>query len=375
MEKMDNPSFDVAILGGGLSGLTLSILLGKSGLNVVLVEKNTYPFHRVCGEYISNESRNFLEKIGLPFQELDLPGIDRLTLSAPNGFSIHSQLDLGGFGISRYLLDHKLMTLARNAGVKIWQECKATQVVKQENQFQVHTTNGTLNSTLVCGSFGKYNPSFLEDPDSKIRSQYIGVKYHIRHSHDRNRISLHNFRDGYCGISKVENDVSCLCYLTTSSNLKKNGNQIRKMEEEVLFQNPHLKRIFENAEFLFDQPLVISNIHFQPRKTVQNEILMLGDSAGTIAPLCGNGMSMAFHSASILAPLIERKLNEKKTFNWLESNYNSTWNQTFENRIVWGNRLQNLFGNPQLTFAALALVGSVPPLFQKLISLTHGKSF
>lgn len=375
MEKKDNPSFDVAILGGGLAGLALSILLAQKGMNVVLVEKNKYPFHRVCGEYISNESRNFLKKIGLPFQELDLPGIDQLTLSAPNGFSIHSKLDLGGFGISRYYLDHKLMNLAGQAGVKIWQDCKATQVVKNENGHQVITTNGNLNSTLVCGSFGKYSPSFLEDQDSKIRSKYIGVKYHIRYSHDKNRIFLHNFKNGYCGISKVENDVSCLCYLTTSNNLKKNGNQIHKMEENILFQNPHLKRIFEKAEFLFDQPLVISNIHFQPRKTVQNEILMLGDAAGTIAPLCGNGMSMAFHSASILAPLIEKKLDEKKTFKWLESNYNSTWNQTFENRIVWGNRLQNLFGNPHLTLAALALVGSSPPLFRKLISLTHGKSF
>ena len=46
-------NYDIGIVGGGLGGLSLSILLRRMGHTVVLFEKEAYPFHRVCGEYIS----------------------------------------------------------------------------------------------------------------------------------------------------------------------------------------------------------------------------------------------------------------------------------------------------------------------------------
>ena len=54
--------YDVAILGGGLAGLTNAYLLTKVGYKVILFEKGSYPQHKVCGEYISNEALPFLKK-------------------------------------------------------------------------------------------------------------------------------------------------------------------------------------------------------------------------------------------------------------------------------------------------------------------------
>jgi menaquinone-9 beta-reductase len=72
--------YDVAIIGGGLAGLALSIQLAKKNYSVVLFEKEKYPFHKVCGEYISMESWNFLESLGLPLNSFGLPIIDTLIL-------------------------------------------------------------------------------------------------------------------------------------------------------------------------------------------------------------------------------------------------------------------------------------------------------
>ena len=52
--------YDIAVVGGGLAGLSLSIQLAKAGYDVILFEKEKYPFHKVCGEYISLESWNFI---------------------------------------------------------------------------------------------------------------------------------------------------------------------------------------------------------------------------------------------------------------------------------------------------------------------------
>src|SRR3954466_5304669 len=116
--KEENKIYDVAIIGGGLAGLALSIQLAKKNHKVVLFEKEKYPFHKVCGEYISMESWNFLQSLGLPLESLNLPKIDTLTITAPNGKSFTTKLPLGGFGISRYKIDNLLSIIARDNGVQ-----------------------------------------------------------------------------------------------------------------------------------------------------------------------------------------------------------------------------------------------------------------
>src|SRR5450432_2124413 len=76
--------YDVAIVGGGLAGLSLSILLARKGFHVLVLEKETYPFHKVCGEYISMESWDFMLSLGLPLLEWPLPKLHPLYLTAPN---------------------------------------------------------------------------------------------------------------------------------------------------------------------------------------------------------------------------------------------------------------------------------------------------
>src|SRR5258707_2369614 len=104
--------YDLAIIGGGLAGLSLSIQAAKKGYRVVLFEKESYPFHKVCGEYISMESWDSLVGLGLPLKDWELPKITQLYVTAPNGESISASLPLCGFGISRYKLDAGLAAIA-----------------------------------------------------------------------------------------------------------------------------------------------------------------------------------------------------------------------------------------------------------------------
>lgn len=83
------------------------------------------------------------------------------------------------------------------------------------------------------------------------------------------------------------------------------------MEEAVLFRNPFIRSIFEKSEFLFDRPETINEISFQTKQPVENHILMIGDAAGMIAPLCGNGMAMAIHSAKIVSERLLQYCHDK----------------------------------------------------------------
>ena len=110
----------VVIIGGGLAGLSCAIQLVRQNLEVVVVEKKEYPFHRVCGEYISNEVTPFLQRLEIYPDQFEPPQIKKLQLTAVGGYQATMDLPLGGFGISRYQLDYFLYKRALESRGEIY---------------------------------------------------------------------------------------------------------------------------------------------------------------------------------------------------------------------------------------------------------------
>jgi menaquinone-9 beta-reductase len=98
----ETPIYDIAVIGGGLAGLCLSLQAAEKGYSVKLFEKENYPFHKVCGEYISLESYDFLRRMGVPLQQWEVPIIKKFQTSDVKGNLYNFELPLGGFGVSRY---------------------------------------------------------------------------------------------------------------------------------------------------------------------------------------------------------------------------------------------------------------------------------
>ena len=68
--KDSNCDTEVLIIGGGLAGLTSAIHLTKMGCKVIVIEKNSYPKHKVCGEYISNEVLPYFKWLNFDIEAL-----------------------------------------------------------------------------------------------------------------------------------------------------------------------------------------------------------------------------------------------------------------------------------------------------------------
>ncbi len=372
--------FDVAIAGGGLAGLCLAIQCADANFSVVLTEKEQYPFHKVCGEYISVESKGFLERLGVNIDNLDLPVIKKLRLSDVKGRCYDFNLPLGGFGISRFTLDNCLYEVAKAKGVNVCTQSKVNDIIYAGEAFTI-ATNQAFRAKIATGCFGKrsnldvkWKRSFTLKKTSALNN-YIGIKYHIRYEHEPDHIFLHNFSNGYCGMSRIEGGKSCLCYLTTAQNLRNSGNSIKEMERQILFRNPQLKDIFSQAEFLFDEPLTISQISFNKKSQVEEHVLMLGDAAGTITPLCGNGMSMAMHASRLAFQAISKFLRGGISQAQLENEYMTSWQKNFSLRLKTGRIVQRFFGGNISTSLFLKTMGAFPSLANKIIRLTHGNPF
>lgn len=378
---MTEKLYDTAIIGGGLAGLCLSIQLSKEGHSVILFEKETYPFHKVCGEYISMESYPFLKSLGLPLSEMNLPFINHLQLSAPNGNLLQMPLPLGGIGISRFKLDAALKNIAEENGVIVFENTKVNVVDLVIDEYALETSNGFFRSRTCAGSFGKksnldvkWKRPFIKNENRKLNS-YAGFKYHIKADLPADVIALHNFEDGYCGVSQIEDGKYCLCYLTHIDNLKKSGQSVAKMEENILAKNPFLKKIFAESEILFDRPVSISQISFLPKSRIHKGILLIGDAAGMISPLCGNGMSMAMHASKIAAGLLHRFLQGEISRNNMEELFVLKWEKAFSRRLKFGRWLQYFFGKAWVTNFFIGLLKKKPKLSTWLIRQTHGEPF
>jgi menaquinone-9 beta-reductase len=364
----------VVIIGGGLAGLISSLELARRGVSVIVVERKAYPFHRVCGEYVSNEVRPYVTSLGLDLEKLDAKNITRFQFTSPSGRTMNAPLDLGGFGVSRYALDYELYQLAQRAGVQFMLNETVEHVDFQDDNFVVATQSGIeLAAQVVLGSYGKrtkLDKTF--DRDFTHRSSpYVGVKYHIRTDFPKDLIALHNFKNGYCGISAIEGDRYCLCYLTTRDNVRQHGG-IPEMERAVLQKNPHLNRLFNESDFLYERPEVINEFSFAPKKAIEQNVLMVGDAAGLITPLCGNGMAMAIHGGKIAAELSVLFLANQLTRKELEEKYTRSWHAQFAARLWVGRRVQQLFGSEWLSEVALSFFKYTPFALPTLMKQTHG---
>ena len=371
----ENKIFDVIIVGGGLAGLTSAIHLSKFNKKVLLIEKNRYPKHKVCGEYISNEVLPYLNSLGIyPLKE-GAKKISKVQISTVKSNLIHGDLPLGGFGMSRYFLDNLMANKAISNGVTIVKD-SVDSVDFEEEIFTVQTNkSGIFYSKITIGAFGKrsaldvkMNRKFIQK-----KSPYLAVKTHVKGDFPENLVGLHNFKGGYCGVSKVENDSINLCYITSYSSFQKHKN-LTEFQEKVVFKNKYLQKIFKESKAVFEKPLTISQISFETKKPVEEHLIMCGDTAGMIHPLCGNGMGMAITSAQLASKRILQFLNgEIKTRDSLEKLYIRDWNKEFKMRLRIGHLIAWLFRNQIISEIAYSILKMIPSMLPKIIQITHGK--
>ena len=368
-------SFNIIIVGGGLAGLTSALHLSQKGLKVLLIEKNTYPKHKVCGEYISNEVLPYLQSLGFNPFDYGAKRITDFTISTSGSRSVSIKLPLGGFGISRYCIDAELAKKAEHYGTQI--VCSTVQNIQfSEDQFEVLTNKKEIfRAPFVIGSFGKRSNIDIKMNRDFIQKNapFLGIKAHYKGDFPEESVGLHNFKGGYCGISKVENDHINICYITDYTSFKQFKN-IGNFQKKVLSKNTFLKQAFDNHELVFDKPLSISQVSFSAKNPVEEHILMCGDSAGMIHPLAGNGMSMAIRSAQMVCEELLKFTNgDMDSRKSLEASYTKRWNKEFGTRLKSGHIISRLFRLGFVSELIMMFLKRFPFVLPYIIKKTHGK--
>jgi len=271
--------------------------------------------------------------------------------------------------LSRWFLDKALYAIALNQGVRILCQTKVTQVTQNSTGYEVTFQSGSKeNYPLLVGAFGRI--SGLQKPKGK--NEFVGVKYHIAEGPADDTIEIHQFEGGYCGVSKVEEGAYNLCYLVSARYFKTVKGDIGSLEKEILSQNPFLKKRLESKRLT--PHVFTSQIHFGTQNSQKQGYILLGDAAGFIPPLTGNGMSLAFRSASKLFESLLAYEKHGQLSQVLTENH-AYIQQYLRFRIIKGRFLQSLLFIPNRKINRIlcyALV-YVPGLLKLLSKQAVGK--
>jgi menaquinone-9 beta-reductase len=382
---MNDFIYDVAIIGGGIAGCAAAIQLAQYNQRVILCETKTYPHHKVCGEFLSPECVALLENLGLmdTIWAVKPASIHRVVITAPNGTSWETELPGKAIGISRYTLDTLMAAQARVCGVDFRDLTTVTNVrgsLDSTFRLAVRTASHQeqIQARVVIGAYGKKSniDRILHRPFLKSPQHFVGLKTHFCGNPIPNQIRLYTFPGGYCGLSEIENGRVNVCLLVRQEVFQQiSHGSIDHFVEWMKSQNPVLGVWLSAARPVYKTWISIAQVSFGHREKIVDDILMVGDSSGLIAPIAGDGMAMALQASLIASSLLQEYLAGKITAETLRQQYSAIWGNTFRLRLRLSGVLQTFMLNPGWLTRGLQFINAVPALGHFLVNHTRDPHF
>lgn len=371
--------YDAIVIGGGLAGCSAALQLARDNHEVLLLEKSSYPRHKLCGEFLSPEAQSSLRRLGVlnRVQGQGAASIRSARLTGPNGTETTHPLPGTALGLSRYRLDALLFHHACENGVDGHAGTRVTEVDgSNERGFSVKAGGQMFEGRLVLGAYGRrsvldrtLSRPFLDEssPYVAFKSHYTGPPSALPSHH----IELHATTEGYCGVGPIEEGRACICWIGTTEALNQAGGRPATMLRDILQKNPSLDDRLRPLTRVHEDFEAVSQVPLMSKDLFANDVCMIGDAAGMIAPLCGDGMAMALASADLVAPLASEVLGDRRSFSSFRSAYTRTWKNSFARRMRIGRWVHASAFRPAATTAVLLACRFFPPLGRWLIRATR----
>lgn len=308
--EMPTTTAEVAIVGGGMAGAGAACVLAKAGREVMLLEREAFATHKMCGEFLSTETQGYLRRLGLDVDGLGGHVISHLRLVRQKTI-VETALPFNGLGLSRYRLDEALLNHASQSGVQMvrGQRASVSDIKGSGIDLDVQSA-GTVRANTLFLATGKQDLRELRRHPDTPPEDLVGFKMHFDvDSAQRDALAHHVelilFAHGYAGLQQVEDGRVNLCLLAERRWLNACGGTWEGLLEELLRTCPHLQRRLSNATPLMSQPLSIYRVPYgfvyRPPANSADNIYRLGDQVGVIPSFSGDGMGIALHSGVVAA--------------------------------------------------------------------------
>lgn len=360
--------YDGIVIGGGLAGSALATLLAREGKNILLLEKENVPHHKVCGEFLSRKAVDYLKILGVDPEKSGAHYIHSIHLIDGKN-SITQTLPCPGWSLSRLVLDEAMLQRAEEAGAVIKRGSTVRNFLKQDNLWDVQVSEEPAQrSHNIFLATGKHDLRHWKR--NWPTTDLIGFKMYFRLSTAQlNALSGHTeinlINGGYAGLQLVENQQANLCFLVNKNVFQ----QCEKNWDHLLIwlkeQSPHLSKRLEGAQELWSRPKAIYQI---PYGYIESDkanpgLFRLGDQKAVIHSFAGDGMAMALNSAFTAANIYLKQGDAAQ--------YNREMQDALCRPVRRAQILAKLALNPFLSKAILPAVQKFPALVGKFYHSTR----
>jgi flavin-dependent dehydrogenase len=315
---------EVIVVGGGPSGASTAWSLAKLGIDVLVLDRATFPRDKICAEYLSPQASRILSDMNV-LDEIESTGPAHLAgmrVRAPNGRTAHGEFAANhgfhpfrdrGLAIRRTILDEIVLRGARTAGARVEESVRVTDILTDESgrvggvvTLAPGGGSRTLRSRYVIGADGLR--SVVGRRLGLVRTSPIWPKRIALVAHYRNVSGvgdlgeMHVDYGGYFGIVDVGGMMN-VAVVVPMTKARAIGEGRAEFFEKWIASRPHLAERFAGAERL--TPVRATGpFASESRQAWARGAALVGDAADFFDPFTGEGIYAALRGGELLAPFL-----------------------------------------------------------------------
>jgi len=361
----------VIVVGGGPVGSVLAMLLGRSGVRTLVLEKATFPRDKPCGEGLMPGGVAVLEKLGIDLAREGYPPLGGIRYRTVDGtatfgaFRSGPGLPKGGFGVRRLRFDALLAErAAATPNVELRTGCTVQAIERTDDGFRLETARGPLATSRVVGADGLRSTAreLLGWSTPSVPPHRHALVGHLAVPHHRVReviVTLLSTNEVYVAPSGPDELLAVV--LGSTGSLRAPASSVLDSYRRTVFAAHPEFAGAECGRIRGAGPFRVSS-----RTVAARGAFLVGDAAGFLDPITGDAMSAGFRAAAYLAGLLAAAAPSA------EARYRSWYAAQWRTRRLVTAIALGLSRSPWLARRALAGLGRHPDALEPLLEVNSG---
>ena len=319
------------IIGAGPAGAGTSFFLSKHGIDHIIIDKETFPRDKVCGDACSGKTALVIERANPDWLKEVLQDTRAympswgITFVAPNSKRLDIPFKTNrtkedpapGFTAPRLVFDDFIFRKITSPHSRVFEDARVQKIEQENGKITVHMDcNGVeyeINSSVIVGCDGDKSivrKKFFSH-DTMPKSNAVGLRAYyegVTGLHEENFLELHFLNEmlpGYLWIFPLPNGRANVGVGILSETVRKKKINLREQMLHAITNNPALAPRFANAKLIDKiQGWGLPLAYGQQAISTEN-VLLVGDAASLVDPFSGEGIGNAMYSGMLAAHCIK----------------------------------------------------------------------
>jgi flavin-dependent dehydrogenase len=283
-----------------------------------------------------------------------------------------------GMGVKRFVLDHELIEHARShPGVEIRESEAATDARWPAGGLAEVSTRQTLfRARLVVGADG-VRSLIRRKLDLELRHgrhQRYGVRAHFTFSDGRSLgdyVTVYRDADAECYMTPVSSRELGVALLVERNRMRSFAGRLDRAYTAYLQAMPHLRAVIEGGERT-SAVLACGPFDIWARSRVADRAILIGDAAGYLDPITGEGIALALQSAYWAAEVAaDALLRDDLSARRLQP-YHMRLEKAMRHYKVLTRAVLSLARHERLAGLIVRRLASCPEIFTRLLAINCG---